>query len=174
MALKVAVIGLAASQADAPWDDPEWEKWGLAWDGNWPKFSRTFEMHDDFSDGQAHGYVDALAHRTRLYMQEQYPQVPGCTRYPFEAVAQSVSDYWVSSISYVLSLAIHEGAEEIGLWGVDMDPGSDYFYQKANCEYLIGLARGRGIKVHIPDSSPLCKFTGHLSHAYAGRYGRSK
>jgi hypothetical protein len=45
-------------------------------------------------------------------------------------------------------------------------------------EYLIGLARGRGIEVTIPDESPLCKFNGkgikfgkdHLPE-YVDRYG---
>ncbi len=45
--MKVAIIGLAQStHDDAPWDDPEWEKWGLPWDHNWAMLDRFFEMHD--------------------------------------------------------------------------------------------------------------------------------
>ena len=48
MGLKVAIIGLAPStHADAPWDDPTWEKWGLPWDSTGYGFmKRHFEMHD--------------------------------------------------------------------------------------------------------------------------------
>jgi hypothetical protein len=168
VALKIAVIGLAdSSRGEAPWGDPQWEKWGLAWDSRWPELSRTFEMHDQRE--LKRGYVEELQYRTRLYTQEKYPQIDGCTRYPIEDVTRSTGDYFVSSVAYMLALAIHEGADEIGLWGVDMDRGTEYEYQRANGEYLIGFARGRGIKIHLPASSPLCKFSPVLG--YAHRYG---
>lgn len=166
MALKVAVIGLSDSHSEAPWGDPEWEKWGLAWDGDWAELQRTFEMHDLSELEPKH--VDQLQHRTNLYVQDS--RLPG-TLYPFEEVAKTTGPYWISSIAYMLALAIHEGAEEIGLWGVDMDIGGEYEYQRANCEYLIGFARGRGIKVFIPDSSPLCTFKSPPDVAYEKRYG---
>lgn len=170
MALKVAVIGLADSSRDeAPWNDPQWQKWGLAWDSRWPEMARTFEMHE-LRELPNRRYVEELRYRNALHMQEQFEKVPGSVRYPLEAVIESVGDYFVSSIAYMLALAIHEGTDEIGLWGVDMDIGGEYEYQRANAEYLIGLARGRGIKVHIPPSSPLCKFAPMLG--YEGRYGR--
>ena len=37
------------------------------------------------------------------------------------------------------------------------DLEEEYFYQRAGCEYLIGLARGMGVKVVIPHESALCK-----------------
>lgn len=53
-----------------------------------------------------------------------------------------------------------EGAE-IGCWGVDMmvagGPGSEYGWQRPSCEWLLGWARGAGIKVKIPDTSDLLK-----------------
>jgi hypothetical protein len=78
--------------------------------------------------------------------------------YPFDQVAATTGAYWNSSIAYMLALAIHEGAEEIAIYGVDMKGDDEYGYQKPNMEYLIGLAIGRGIKVTIPDASPLLKF----------------
>src|SRR5262249_39021769 len=44
-----------------------------------------------------------------------------------------------------------------GLWGIDMIDGEEYAYQKGACEYLIGHAEGRGIKVTIAKDSPLCR-----------------
>lgn len=109
-------------------------------------------------------------------MQEQY--FPEVTRYPFEEVARTTTDYWNSSIGYMLALAIHEQYERIHIFGVDMKDGEEYGYQKPNAEYLIGLARGRGIEVVIPDASPLCKFNhsgirfGKSLPIYRERYGR--
>lgn len=111
----------------------------------------------------------------RLYMQEAY--FPFSERYPFEEVSATVGDYFNSSIAYLLALAIHEGADRIGLWGVDMLDAEEYGYQRPNCEYLIGFARGRGIDVVVHETSPLCKFNGSgiplgdLNPHYPRRYG---
>jgi hypothetical protein len=177
--MKVAVVGMSPSCADAPWDDPTWLKWGLPWhDGYWARMDRLFEMHDMRLLRSEHckrpnGYFERLA---GAYMQQAYPEV-GAVRYPFEEVAQTTGYYWNSSIAYAMALAIHEGAEEIGLWGVDMKGDDEYGYQKPNMEFLVGLAMGRGIKVHIPETSPLLKFnpTGirfyeHMP-VYRSRYG---
>lgn len=144
--------------------DKSWEKWGLPWDeGFWPYMSRHFEMHDIRLLSGEHsnrkpGYFDRLKECEKLYMQDEYQEVPNAIRYPFDEVEKTTGRYWNSSIAYALALAIHDGAEQIGIYGVDMKGDDEYGYQKPNMEYLIGLARGKGIKVHIPASSPLCKF----------------
>lgn len=141
---------------------------------------RHFEMHDlrlldSRHSKRENGYIERLQECDRLYMQEDY--FPGAVRYPFEEVAKTTGYYWNSSIAYALALAIHEGAEEICIHGVDMKGDDEYGYQKPNMEYLIGLAIGRGIKVHVPDSSPLLKFNPvgvkFFEHVptYVDRYG---
>ena len=155
--MKVAIVGLASStHSDAPWFDDTWEKWGLPWDDKgWPFMARHFEMHDQRLLDSEHSkrgpdYAERLKDCSRLYTQENYP---------FEAVAKTIGQaYWNSSIAYAMALAIHEGAREIAIYGVDMDGTDEYAYQKANMEYLIGVARGRGIQVYIPPQSALCKF----------------
>ena len=156
MGLKVAIVGLAPStHGDAHWDDPAWEKWGLPWDAYWARMDRTFEMHDMRLLTSEHskrkpGYFDRLKDCKNLYTQENYP---------FDAVAQSIGQaYWNSSIAYAMAMAIHEGAEEIGIYGVDMEGTDEWGYQKPNMEYLVGVARGKGIKVFIPEQSSICKF----------------
>jgi hypothetical protein len=121
------------------------------------------------------GYFDRLQQCNNLFMQESCDYA---SRYPFEEVAASIGiSYWNSSIAYAMAMAIHENAEEIGIFGVDMTGGDEYAYQRPNMEYLIGFARGKGIKVHIPQESALCKFVGtgilFYKHAptYVDRYG---
>lgn len=182
--MKVAIIGLAPNTHDlAPWDDPIWEKWGLPWDDKgWPLMSRHFEMHDIRLLKSAHskrkeGYWLRLSELDRLYLQQPEESLPNAIVYPFDQVAQTTGHYWNSSIAYALAMAIHEGAVEIGIYGVDMDATDEYAYQRPNMEYLIGLARGKGIKVTIPDASPLCKFNSSgikfYDHEpqYINRYG---
>jgi len=180
--MKVAIVGMSPSCANAPWGDASWQKWGLPWhDGYWALMDRLFEMHDMRLLDSEHSkrgkdYFDRLRERP-VYMQEAYPQIQTAVRYPFEDVAHSTGAYWNSSIAYAMALAIHEGAKQIGLWGVDMKGDCEYGYQKPNMEYLIGLAIGKGIDVYIPESSPLLKFnkTGirfcdHMP-TYTDRYG---
>lgn len=174
MGLKVAIVGLSQSSRHlAPWNNPEWELWGLSWDTERYRMHRTFEMHvlPLLRQTKTAAYIDELQHCPRLYMQDAYAEVPGSIRYPFKEVAQTTGDYWCSSIGYALALAIHEEAEEIGIYGVDMRGAEEYGYQRPNVEYLIGLARGKGIKVHVPDVSPLCKFQSDPDFEYIGRYG---
>jgi hypothetical protein len=103
------------------------------------------------------------------------PYLTDAEVYPFDEVEQTTGDYWCSSIAYMFALALHEGAEEIALYGVDMRGDNDeYAYQRPNMEYLIGLARGRGVLVTLPDACSLCKFVSPHDRDYDGRYGRSK
>lgn len=175
--MKVAVVGLAeSSRGEVPWSS-DWELWGLAWDVDRYRFHRAFEMHDmqtmktcgasiykDLPD-----YFERISLCQRLYMAEAYSEVPGAERYPYERVAEVCGAYWESSVAYAVALAIAEGAKEIGIHGVSMKADEEYAYQRPNLEYLIGLARGRGIKVHVPESSSVLKFSGF--DGYHGRYG---
>lgn len=177
MGLKVAIIGLSPSTHDqAPWDDPTWEKWGLPWDSAWVRMDRLFEMHDMRLLESKHSkrpkdYIARLqTANVPLYMQKAY--FPSAIAYPFK-----VARYYNSSVAYAMALAIHDGAEEIGLWGIDMADAEEYAYQRPNMEYLIGLAEGKGIKVYIPEESTLCKFSHdgirfyNHSPVYVDRYG---
>lgn len=164
----------------APWEDKSWELWGLPWHrGYAARMHRLFEMHDlrhwrakvhkVYSDE----YLKQLGEAdVPLYMQEAYPEVPNALAYPFERVIAEVGDYFNSSLGYMVALAITEGTEEIGVFGVDLVAPDEYGYQKPNMEYLLGVARGKGIKVTIPKGSGLCKFNPRgTGFNYVGRYG---
>lgn len=64
-------------------------------------------------------------------------------------------EWFSSSISYCIALAIEEGAEEIGLWGIDLESGEEYLSQKSGCRNLLREARRAGIKVHLPEGCGL-------------------
>lgn len=158
MGLKVAIVGLSqSSHNDAPWGDPEWEIWGLPWDeGYWLRMHRLFEVHDITMLQRIYGdglqkYLERLAECENLYTRHKL--VPSAILYPMDVPS---GQYMTSSIAYALALAIKEGAEEISLFGVDINE-NQYFDQRPCLEYLVGFAKGRGIKVNIPDTSLLLK-----------------
>lgn len=175
---KVAIIGRCwSTRIDAPWDDTSWEKWTLAWDPV-PVTHRQFETHQNFrmyfgnkEDGDYH-VAGLRMSKVPIYMLEPHPDIPASVRYPMEEVAKLVgkatakdTPYLESSIAYMLAQAILEGVDRVGIWGVDLHCESEYAYQRPNLEYLIGLARGKGIKVFIPPQSQL------LTHAHGTPYG---
>tara|TARA_R110002110_G_scaffold240074_1_gene456196 strand:+ start:464 stop:1045 length:582 start_codon:yes stop_codon:yes gene_type:complete len=191
--MNIAICGMAQHDKSEV-DNFNGEIWGLPWDeGRWPFFDRYFEIHplDLLRKPEAQrrdGYEERLKSLPILYMQEAYEDIPNAIRYPVEKVVDNLGfDYFNSSIAYLMGMALLEGADKIGIWGVDMadlepvpgDPSyiSEFAYQRPNMEYLIGLARGRGIDVYIPERSPLAKFHGEgiplglMYPSYPQRYG---
>jgi hypothetical protein len=98
-----------------------------------------------------------------VYMQNLWPEIPNAIVYPLEHMLNAFGDYFTNSISYQLALAIEEGFKEIHVFGVDMAVSSprllhdEYAHQRPSVEYFLGIARGRGIKVYIPDTADLLK-----------------
>jgi hypothetical protein len=82
-----------------------------------------------------------------------------------------------SSIGYMLAYALAQWAEagrpkdwQVGLWGVDMLADGEYADQRSQCEYMIGLMRGAGLPVFVPEGCALLKTDG----AYAYNPSRSQ
>jgi hypothetical protein len=83
---------------------------------------------------------------------------PTSITYPLDQmIAQFRRDYFHSTVDYMLALAISEGFEDIGVWGIDMAHDSEYEHQKPSGSYWIGVAEGRGIRVTLPPESALLK-----------------
>lgn len=94
-----------------------------------------------------------------VYVQESVAKkYKACKPFPFaEAEKLMGVTYFTSSFSYMLAMAIMEGATEIGIWGVDLVHGEEYEEQRPCAEYLLGIARAKGIKITIPQQSALLK-----------------
>lgn len=166
--MKVAIVGKSPhSLGDAPYGDDDWEIWWIGKDADKiPRWSRCFEIHD-LNDGLSRWpseYSAWLAqdHGKPIYTQAVDARVPNAVPYPKDAVVKECGSYFNNSVSWAIALAMHLKAEKIGLWGIDMainqKTGDDeYEHQRPSCEYLIGLARGRGFDVYIHPNSSLLK-----------------
>ncbi len=184
MPRKVAIIGKATNtRRQAPFHDPEWEIWGLGWD-DLSRMDRIYEIHEPqmwplyFKNESAGKQMIYTAERygdylrsvdVPLYMKEEYADFPASMRFPMEEVEALTGRYLQSSIAYMLAHAILEDVETVGIWGVNMAGEGEYAYQRPNLEYLIGFARGRGMKVYIPPGSAL--LTGYKPGEYGLLYG---
>lgn len=177
---KVAIVGCADSKNDAPFKDDEFEIWGV--NNLFPLIEahpdryRWFEIHDITKDGDTFKRRDNPVFRGQVvneyltqlgdwankincpvYMQKPWDVVPTSMAYPLKQILEKFGNYFTNSISWMLALAIHEGFEEIHVYGVDMAVDTEYHHQRPSCEYFLGLARGMGIKIYIPDTADLLK-----------------
>lgn len=174
---KVAIVGCSDSKHLAPFDDTSFEIWGV---NNLfpqlPRANRWFEIHHlskegdkflrrgslDFRGQKVSDYIRELGAWTkekncRVYMQKIWEEIPTSTPYPLKEITSMFGNYFTNTVSYEIALAIAEGFEEIHVYGVDMAVDTEYHHQRPSCEYFLGLALGKGIKVHIPAEADLLK-----------------
>jgi hypothetical protein len=164
---KVAIVGFAASSKDlAPYNDPTWSIWGInQLYRHVCRADRWFEIHHNWNEHVVEGtdHQKWLAEAPiPIYMVDRIPGIPNSVRFPIERAMQGHLDYFTSTVAYMVSLAIQEGFKEIGLWGIDLIVGDEYFYQKPCTEFWLGVAHGKNITVTLPPTTALLK----QSHRY--------
>lgn len=163
----VAIVGFGDLSrhyvSQLPRDVEIWGQNQLYRSGFLPRAERWFELHSrgifdtDIELRRPAGHVHWLKTcGMPVYMIDAWADIPNSVRYPIEDVVKDVTDYLTSSVAYMLALAILEKRSTIHLYGVDMVV-EEYAGQRACVEYLMGLARGRGLKIILPEVSPLIK-----------------
>lgn len=167
---RVAIVGFAEGHRHlAPFSDPTWEIWGLnrlhgVLEGRW---DRWFEIHAlrTFYEEDAQHREWMRTFKGPVYLRPQdmgIYDIPAAVPYPVEQVLRDYGRYFTNSISWMIALAIGMGFKEMALFGVDMAqdavfPTNEYRQQRPSCEYLLGVAVGRGMLIHLPDGSDLLK-----------------
>lgn len=179
--LKVAIVGCSDTKSFAPYSDPSWEIWAMNNAFHTERRTKWFEIHPvkkvgdqflrrklitpgvfewspEFRGMPMDKYVAMLNEiKCPIYMQRHWDEIPLSVPYPLEEVTARFGRYFTNSVSFMIALAIMKGASEIGCYGVDMATGSEYGPQRPSCEYFLGIARGMGIKVTIPEQADLLK-----------------
>ncbi len=172
---KIAIVGSAQTTVGlTPWHDFSMEIWGLAWRAV-PRVTRLFDLHPGNFDKESRSnvqdnYEERLASFSDVpvYLCNKHPDIPNSIRYPIEDVLKfmgpeldpySDGQYFASSIAFMIALAMYERVDEIHLYGLDFIADEEYGFQRPNVEYLVGVARGKGIKVFIPKGSAICEFS---------------
>lgn len=165
---KCAIVGFASNTLHlVPWNDPEFEIWGMNQGyAHMPRRAdRWFEMHSPefVADMRDPNYIQFLMQcHIPVYMQKEFGQhqypYPSAVKFPLERATEWLGrKYFQSSVAYMLTLAALEGFKEVHLYGINLAIGEEWFYEKANCEYVIGKLEAAGILVHVPYASSLLK-----------------
>ena len=159
---KIAVIGTTPHRANAPYDDPAWEIWGVGrWHPDVRRWDRWFEIHDlatlkaDYDD-----HLKYLADSGKpVYVREPTPKIPNGVVYPRETIVERFGGtyFFTSTIAWMMALALHEDVTHLGLWGVDMATHGEYATQKPGCKHFIAVARLMGVDVVVSRHSDLLR-----------------
>ena len=163
---KVYIVGFAPSWSETPWDDEEADLWGMnalykvAPDKNWAAW---FQLHDvkrhHPNDLEEHiEFLQKGDFVTFMWDKELAKfDIPKGVAYPREMAIERFDDYFTNTVSWMMAQAMIMGYKEIGIYGIDMAQDTEYGTQRPSCEYFIGIARGMGIKVTIPETADLLK-----------------
>lgn len=176
---KVAIVGFTGHRKQALELDDSFEIWGLNELYRYmpaDRFHRWFEIHGrDYlcQDDEGKKHIEDL--KTQLgtvpiYMQRHHADIFGSTHFPIELMKRYFQDtldgppylgeYFTNCPAMMVAFAVMLGYKEIHVYGVDMAQASEYVTQRPNCEWWLGVAAGRGIKIHVPDLSDLLKCVG--------------
>lgn len=177
---KVAILGFGKTVRDCPWTDDSWELWAM--NGFWraakpdfgveaapDRYALWLDMHSlEFTReyGKAAGFGDAQNEWLKqrhpfpiLALDDFGPEYPSVRRYPIESIIADFNrDYFTSTVAYAIALAASmPDVAEIGLWGIDLIHDTEYGDQRPCCEYWLGRAEERGIKITRHEDSAVLR-----------------
>lgn len=170
---KVAIVGFAEGHRDlTPFDDPEWEVWGInRLHAQMPdkRFDRWFELHNlDMYDQDEEHKAFLRTFPGDVYIRPEDVdklEIPNAVPYPKAAILDAFVPYFTNTVSWLIALALMMEHHTIGIWGVDMAQDTlmtaEYSAQRPSCEYFMGICSGRGINLVLPEGTDLLKAT-HL------------
>lgn len=172
MPRKIALVGTASSGAGAPYDDSQFEIWGVSARADYvTRANRWFELH--CLDGEPPEWAAAWRKEMKRFTGD-IPEVlmfwpepdlapPGVVkRYQHEAIVKRFGSYFMTStFAWMIALAIdemrplgpdgfaraHNNGDTIMIRGVDMEGGSEYRQQRDGFRHFIEVAKALGIEV---------------------------
>lgn len=179
---KVAMYGGGYTRRlihDHPLVDEDCEVWSAnhvwnreGWGRDVPMIDRIIEIHDVelleqyASEGdRKHWQWLQQEQPFPVYMLEPDERFPSAVRYPLEEIKERFFSrqyrgtepkaIFGSSIDYLTGLALHEGYDWIGYFGIEMGSSTEHKYQIPGGYHWSGIAAGLGVTTWVPDD-PRC------------------
>lgn len=179
-ALKIALIGTApSSRMLAPYNDPTWKIWACS-PGNMnvlPRVDAWFEIHGSllWPENKHYGepYLQWLSQlKIPVYMQDNRYLLNATPLPKDELVKEFGPYYFTSSFSWMMAMAMREGAKEIMLFGIDMASRDEYILQRPGAYHFFQEAQRRGIKISAPYESDIMQPPGLYGYSEVTPFGR--
>lgn len=87
-----------------------------------------------------------------------HPDYPALVEFPLQDVLNNLGhDYFNNTAAYAVAFAIHTGATEISLFGMDYTYPNQHKAEKGRAcvEFWLGQAHARGVKINLPKTTTL-------------------
>jgi hypothetical protein len=95
-----------------------------------------------------------------IFMQQHWDDIPNSIAFPLKEATDLLPvdyPYFTSSVALILILTYLMGYKRVELYGFDMGTTTEYHYQRANGEYIMGFLQGKGMEIYVPPESSLLK-----------------
>jgi len=120
---------------------------------------RGFNYYPIDSDITVKTYLEGLNNLTCIkFLKRKIDLIKDYAIFPFDALIKKYGEYFGCSFAWLTAFAIKQDPDEIGYFGTVLG-GNEYYYQRPSTEYLIGIAKGLGIKIFNHQTSNLLKET---------------
>ncbi len=165
--MKIAIIGYAESKRLAPFDNPEWQIWGMNTKFDYiPRFDLWFDLHSPEKILWSPEYCEFLKNNIDKVLLAGKVLGIDAKIYPKDQIFEyfkknlttdlKASEFFTCSVAWMIALAIYKGANEIGLYGINQSANKERDEsQRTAVALFTGYALGKGIKITIPKESVL-------------------
>ncbi|MCB1460904.1 MAG: hypothetical protein KDJ90_00395 [Nitratireductor sp.] len=183
MGRSVAIVAKGGTSALAPYQDREWEIWGLPW-VSYSRVDRLYDVHEQehWDESPRSSEFEATWYRrSRPLYRDHEVWCPSSRTHRFsnakvlpveEIMAFLPIALLENSIAYMIAHALFEHCEmgeeidRLGIYGVHMRGALEYANERASVLFNLGLAYGIIGEIVQPEGQPL-----FMSQHIAGRYG---
>lgn len=161
----IFILGRGQSLGLCPVKEPEKsEYWGCNNIYKAREVDRLFIMHDVYVTQYNRGtkIIEEVNQKGfPVYTLGKYADLKNNVQCPMEEIIKEFGmAYFLTTISYMLALAIMQRPKNLYLFGVDMNFGTAKEYmqnEKGNLEFWLGIATGRKIRFHLSKGSTLMR-----------------
>lgn len=177
---KLCILGTAWTAKDAPFDNPDYDFWGVAHCLLLPqikKMDAVFEIHlKDIWSKELHPNGKPIIHAANdfscdIYTHEVDADLPRSIKFPREElkakyksiIPKSDHFYMTNSITWMVLLAVDSNKyDTIELYGIHLECDQEWTFERPCLEFWMGYAMGRGIKIDVAEAADVCR----CSHEY--------
>ena len=146
--MKVYILGKGRGWEDAPYEK-DTDVWGVTQMILKRDCTLAIDMnvYDDGRWGEKEKQEAKLAKEVCLINKIPYIDLE---TYPYEIIRDCFkTDYFSNTVDYAIAMALYSGYDEIDLYGITMEEGSEYSYQKPGCDFWCGVAKGMGVNIRV-------------------------
>jgi hypothetical protein len=109
--------------------------------------------------------------KSKVYMQDKYPEIPGSIKYPLEDVVKMTGKrVFTSSPDYAFGLVAYlykqRKWKKVEVWGIELAMESEYQYQRTGFSFWIGYLTALGIPLELHTKifdSPMYGYEGDIA-----------